>query len=83
MIPAGETSISFNVTITDDILFENAENFSLTINQNSSPHIITVNPKKATVIIMDDDGKHICYYLEYDVTLFYVWHNDSFLKLFR
>ena len=82
MIPAGETSISFNVTITDDILFENAEKFSLTINQNSSPHIITVNPKKTTVIIMDDDGKHIYYYLEYDVTLFYVWHN-SFLKLFR
>ena len=57
MIPAGETSISFNVTITNDILFESTESFSLTINQNSlSPDIIAVNPKKATVIIIDDDG---------------------------
>ena len=72
MIRAGEISISFNVTITDDILFENAEKFSLTINQISSPDLIAVNPKKATVIIMDDDGKRICYYLKYDVTLFFV-----------
>jgi len=55
--PAGETSVTFDVPITDDIL-EGNENFMLTIDQSSLPTGVNRgDPSEATVTIVDDDGK--------------------------
>ena len=58
IIPAGNTSGSFNVGITDDNVFEIIiETFRLTINQQSLPSlVIAANPDRTTVTIRDDDG---------------------------
>jgi len=59
MIPAGVTSVTFDVPITDDNILEGNENFMLTINQSSLPTgIICGIPDSATVTIVEDnDGK--------------------------
>jgi len=57
IFPAGVTSVTFDVPITDDDIYEGNENFMLTINQFSLP--INVNhgdPGEATVTIVNNDG---------------------------
>ena len=57
-IPAGQTSISFDVLITDDDILESIEKFSLSIAPESLPNLISHgNPDVATVIIVDNDCK--------------------------
>ena len=58
IIPAGNTSGSFIVGITDDNVFEVIiETFRLTINQQSLPSlVIAANPDRTIVTITDDDG---------------------------
>ena len=58
IIPAGNTSGSFIVGITDDNVFEIIiETFRLTINQQSLPPlVIAANPDRTIVTITDDDG---------------------------
>lgn len=55
----GQTSVTFNVSITDDNVKEDTEVFILTIKGgNSLPVNATrADPFKATVIVVDDDGK--------------------------
>ena len=56
--PAGVTSVPFNVSIIDDMIFEGNENFILTIDRSSLPNDVTVgSPDQATVTIVDDDRK--------------------------
>ena len=55
-IPAGQTTATFNVPITDDMILEGDENFMLTINPSSLPTGITTSDR-ARVIIVDNDGK--------------------------
>ena len=56
--PAGTTSIPFNVSITDDDILEDNENFLLTVDLSSLPDNITASdPYQATVTIVDKDGK--------------------------
>jgi len=56
--PAGMTSVTFDVPITDDNIFEGNENFMLTINQSSLPTGINCgDPGEATVTIVEDEGK--------------------------
>jgi len=56
--PAGVTSVTFDVPITDDSILESNENFMLTINQPSLPTGVSPgDPSEATVTIVDDDGK--------------------------
>ena len=56
--PAGQTTATFNVPITDDTILEGDENFMLTIDPSSLPNDVTRgNPGEATVNIVDDDGK--------------------------
>ena len=56
--PAGSTTATFDVPITDDNILEGSENFILTIVQTSLPSNVTAsNPGEATVIIVDDDSK--------------------------
>ena len=55
---AGVTSVSLDISILDDDVIEDNENFTLTINIDSLPDgIITSNPSKVTVIIRNDDSK--------------------------
>ena len=56
--PAGTTSVPFNVSITDDNILEDNENFFLTVDLSSLPDNITASdPYQATVTIVDKDGK--------------------------
>ena len=56
---AGTTEASFNVSLTDDNIFESNENFMITIDPSSLPNNVTVGGRKrVTVIIMDDDGNY-------------------------
>ena len=56
--PAGMTIVSFDVLITDDDMYEDVENFTLTINNDSLPDgVITGSPSIVVVIIKDDDSK--------------------------
>ena len=57
MIPAGLTTASQTITIIDDNISENDENFDLFINTLLLPSQVNADPDKATVTIMDDDGK--------------------------
>ena len=57
-IPAGQTTATFDIPITDDMILEGNENFMLTINGASLPNGVTPgNPDEATVTIVDDDCK--------------------------
>ena len=58
--------MSFNISILDDDLLEDNENFTLTINIDSLPDGITTgNPSKVTVIIRNDDSKYTQYIVYY------------------
>ena len=55
---AGIIQASFNVTLIDDNMFENNENFVLAVHPSSLPSNVTVgDPGQVTVIILDNDGK--------------------------
>ena len=55
---AGTTSVPFNVSITDDNILEDDENFLLTVDLSLLPDNITASdPYQATVTIVDKDGK--------------------------
>jgi len=57
-IPAGQISVSFDVPINDDNVFEESENFLLTIDQSSSLNgVIIGSPNIAVVNISDNDGE--------------------------
>ena len=56
--PAGTTRVPFNVSINNDDILEDNEDFMLTINPSSVPTGVTVgSPDQATVTIVDDDRK--------------------------
>ena len=55
-IPAGEINVPFNVLLTDDIIFESHELFSLTIDPSSLPSAVFLQSDcMLTVLIIDDD----------------------------
>ena len=59
-IPAGDTSVSFVIPITDDEVVENDEIFRLTIMPESLPYLVSRgNPGVAMVTIVSDDGKSL------------------------
>ena len=57
MITAGLTTASLNITIIDDSILEKIESFDLFINTLLLPSQVNADPDKATVTIVDDDGK--------------------------
>ena len=64
--PAGVTTVSFNIPITDDNVLENNEDIQIEINVSSLPSRVFVgNPSQATVTIVDNDGKIIYYHYMY------------------
>ena len=59
--PAGATIASFNVSVNNDYILEDNENFMLTINSSSLPTGITRGDlDQATVIIVDNACKLHC-----------------------
>ena len=59
-IPAGQTSMSFNISIVDDTMQEGNESFDLFIVPRSLPNRVTQgNPSSITINILDDDGKSL------------------------
>ena len=57
MIPAGQTNVTFDVTIMNDNIVENNETFTLIIRPNSLPdRISTGSIQRTTVTIVDNDG---------------------------
>ena len=57
-IPAGVMSVSFNVSVIDDNIFEANESLILIIDQSSFPSRVVVQPDcMAIVTIVDDDGE--------------------------
>ena len=55
-IPAGQTRIPFDVPINDDKVFEEDEEFLLTIDQSSSLNGVIIGRRdKAVVTILDND----------------------------
>ena len=57
-IPAGQTSVPFDVPINDDDIFEGNEDFDLTIIRTTLPDGVTRgNPGNASVTIVDNDCK--------------------------
>ena len=62
-IAAGETSVSFNVPITDDNTLELDETFTLNVNPSLLPAQVTVGSTGAsTVTITNDDSKLSLYH---------------------
>ena len=55
--PAGVMSVPFSISINDDNIFEENENFTLTINSSLPTGVMVGNPGQATVIIVDNDCK--------------------------
>ena len=56
--PAGSTSVSFDVNVTNDDILESNETFNLNIISSSVPdQVIIGNPKQSTVTIVDYDSK--------------------------
>ena len=53
--PAGVTIVPFNIPINDDNIFEENENFTLTINSSLPTGVMVGNPGQATVTIVDND----------------------------
>ena len=51
------TSVPFDIPITDDIIFEGNENFTLTIDPSLPTGVSVGTPDEATVTIVDDDRK--------------------------
>ena len=62
-LPAGQTTMTFNVPVNDDNISEGNEGFMLSINSYSLPDDVTIgSPGQATVIIVDDDCKILLSY---------------------
>jgi len=67
MIAPGITSVSLNISIFDNNIFEANETFNLTINQSTLPDRVYLQPGcMLTVTIVDDDGEssHVCMYFQ-------------------
>ena len=61
--PANKTSVTFNIQLRDDNVFEKNETFRLIINQHSFSSVerLIVNPFVITFVLNDDDGKYCNY----------------------
>ena len=57
IFPAGVIVVSLNISIVDDSLLENDEEFVLIIGPFQPPRVVVSNLHQATITIMDNDGK--------------------------
>ena len=54
--PTGVTSVSFNITINNDTLFEYNETFNLIITEDSLPKYVTLGEINITEVTIVNDG---------------------------
>ena len=58
LFPGGVTHVPFNICVIDDVIIENSEKFSISIDSLSLPYGICLGDiTRADIIILDDDGK--------------------------
>jgi len=58
IIPKGNTSVTFNIIVINDDMFEGDETFNLDINCSSLPTDVVCNEfYRATVTIIDDEKR--------------------------
>ena len=57
-IPAGQTSIQFNISVRDDLIVERDELFQVSFTYSGSQPGVVVNPDfdEANITIENDDG---------------------------
>ena len=55
--PAGMTSVPFSISINNDSIFEENENFTLIINSSLPTGVIVGNSGQTIVTIVDNDRK--------------------------
>ena len=66
ILPAGSTSVSIDITIFNDIMFEYNETFRMIILELSIPYgIYPGSLTSTTITILDDDSKHTYAYTTY------------------
>ena len=57
-IPAGEITVSFNISVINDNIFEGNESFNIDVDPSSLPSGVLVQPHSMLMItIVDDDGE--------------------------
>ena len=56
--PNGSTTVSLNVPITDDDIYEDDEYFDLTINNITLPNGVTLDIAEIRVTIEDNESEH-------------------------
>ena len=57
--PIGVVRVAFNISITNDDILENNENFNVTFNPSSLPSYVTIgDPGQTIVMIVDNDCKY-------------------------
>ena len=54
-IPVGQISVPFDITINDDNVFEENEEFLLTIDQSSSLNGVIIGSPNVTVVTLQDN----------------------------
>ena len=58
LIPAGQTTASLSISIINDAVLENEEQFKLSVNKSSlTSYVMLGILDETTVNIIDDDGK--------------------------
>ena len=58
MIPAGQTTASLSISIINDAVLENEEQFKLSVNKSSlTSHVMLGILDETAVNVIDDDGK--------------------------
>jgi len=62
IIQAGDDMVCFNVTIIDDSILENPEDFTLMITGVSNPDVI-ITGDTSEITITDNDGESYMYYM--------------------
>ena len=62
-IPAGQISVPFHVPINDDNVFEQNEDFLLTIDKSSSLNGVIIGSPNVTVVNISDNDGEFCFEL--------------------
>ena len=71
--PAGVIHVQFNVSIINDDILENIENFILNIDTFSLPNNVTVgNLNQTTIFIVDNDGMYLHSYIAKCIHVYYL-----------
>jgi len=78
-VPAGETRVVFNISITSDNKNEGTENFTVMISSaNLHPNVSIGSVNNAIVSIVDDIGK---FHIQYVINIKFLFSCDKFCSV--